>query len=151
MPQFGFVENRKGKRIPKKSLPLKKRGIPPIVLQEQRRSPRVIARAMKAVQSGRLSYGQAEKIYGIPKSSNYQRVKGMREPGKKGRKRVLSDPEEDRLVRFIELMTRTGNPLPQEQIGIVVSDIVRKSTNPERKGFEKNGMPSKFPSSDEIS
>ncbi len=131
----------------KKSAPAKKKkrafSLPDIVLREQRRSPSVVSKASKAVQRGRLTYGEASRMYGVPKSSIFSRVKNGVEPNTRGPKRVLNDPEEDRLIRFINLMHKLANPLTWQQIAIVVGEIVAKSERPQRKGF-KDGCPSEF-------
>ncbi len=146
VPGIGYMRGNKRKRDERnKSLPLKKRdiGMPQIVLQEQRKSPRIIARAKAAVKSGRCSYGQAAKMFGIPKSTNWGRVTGKHQTSNRGPTKILSDPEEDRLVRFIDLMTKLSNPLTWHQIGHIVSDIVEQSENPERKNFKSVEGPSK--------
>ena len=102
-----------------------------VISKDSRRNPTYkhwtseqMSRAYAAVQNDRLSVRQAALEYDVPRSTLGDRVTGRVLPGSKsGKKRYLSDEEEDELVQFLLNCASVGYPRSRMEVIAIVQQI----------------------------
>ena len=72
-----------------------------------------VQKAIESIVNG-MSYGQASHIYGIPKTTLYDRVKNVGKLSHHDRKPAFTKLEEIQLVNFSKFMANAGTPVTQE-------------------------------------
>ena len=80
-------------------------------------------KALQAVKDKRMSLRDAQKEYGVPKTTLIDRLAGRR-GAKLGRTTVLSEEEEEYLVERILVMGEWGFPLAKRDLTHIVKDYL---------------------------
>ena len=79
---------------------------------------------MTAIEKGEMSIRRAAEVFGVPKSSLYDRVSGKVQHGSKpGRIPYLTEEEEEELVNFLIKCSDMGYPHSIKQILSIVSRL----------------------------
>ena len=86
--------------------------------------------ALDKIDSGELSYRQAQSMYGIPRSTLYDHKTGKVSTSKRGPATVLTSAEEDMLVQWSLHMADIGYGRTREQLCLTVKKILDKDGRP---------------------
>ena len=91
-----------------------------------------IVNAMEAIESGTVNVTKASKLFGIPRQTLSDRVKGKYSKVGGGRKTELTENEEKILVDYCMFMVKCSHPLTVSIIKGFAWGIVKKSNRPSR-------------------
>ena len=107
----------------------------------QKYSTEALHNALRAIRYNGMKHGKAAKIYGIPKSTILDKIKGrVHDDAKMGAPSIMTMSEEKKLCDFIDESSRMGFRLTRQDLNIWVKEIMDKDGRPNRF---KNNMPGK--------
>ena len=103
-------------------------------------TPELLQEAVEKVRSKTLSVRAATLMYGIPRSTLSEHVRGVRSKRYGGGSTVLSKEEEREVVITCQVLADMGFPLTKDYVEVVVRDYLRGQEGRGR-AFGSSGVP----------
>jgi hypothetical protein len=90
-------------------------------MSKRQYSAETLDKAAGDVQSKKLNPYQASREYNVPRSTIRDKVKDRYKKSSKGPAKMLTDEEENSLVKYIEYMSTRGFPITRKMLKVCIN------------------------------